>query len=95
MNADKTKLVFNEYVIPKSITVDNVSIEVVQECNYLGQIIKLGRKNFDKEADRRIPLGCAAFGKLRQDFDSPIPQCLKTKVDNECVLPVTTYGAEM
>ncbi|CAH2218367.1 jg7122 [Pararge aegeria aegeria] len=29
-----------------------------------------------------------------QVFDSPIPQCLKTKVLNECVLPVMTYGTE-
>ena len=36
------------------------------------------------------------FGKLRRVFSSPIhvSQCLKTKVFNQCVLPVMTYGAE-
>ncbi|CAH2261736.1 jg7601, partial [Pararge aegeria aegeria] len=34
------------------------------------------------------------IGKLRQVFNSPIPQCLKTKVFNECILPVMTYGAK-
>ncbi|CAG9116278.1 unnamed protein product [Plutella xylostella] len=50
--------------------------------------------NFDKEAARRIQLGWAAFGKLRHIFSSAIPQSLKTKVFNQCVLPVMTYGAE-
>ncbi|CAG9116424.1 unnamed protein product [Plutella xylostella] len=36
----------------------------------------------------------AAFGRLRHTFSSAIPQSLKTKVFNQCVLPVMTYGAE-
>ena len=61
---------------------------------YLGQTIQLGRNNLDKEADRRIQLGWAAYGKLRQVFDSPLPQCLKSRAFDQCVLPVMTYGAE-
>ncbi|CAH2268473.1 jg16903 [Pararge aegeria aegeria] len=57
-------------------------------------IIVLDRNSFEKEIDRRIQLGWGAFGKLRRVFSSPIPQCLKTKVFDQCVLPVMTYGAE-
>ncbi|PZC71609.1 hypothetical protein B5X24_HaOG212887 [Helicoverpa armigera] len=57
-------------------------------------IVQLGRSNFEKEVNRRIQLGWAAFGKLRNIFSSDIPQCLKTKVYNQCVLPVLTYGTE-
>ncbi|CAH2231293.1 jg20612 [Pararge aegeria aegeria] len=42
----------------------------------------------------RIQLGWAAFGKLRDIFSSKIPSCLKTKVFEQCVLPVMTYGSE-
>jgi hypothetical protein len=49
---------------------------------------------FEDEVNRRIQLGWAAFGKLRRVFSSSIPQSLKTKVFNQCVLPVMAYGAE-
>nr|ADI61810.1 endonuclease-reverse transcriptase [Bombyx mori] len=94
MNLDKTKVMFNGNVIPRPIDVGGTPLEVVQEYIYLGQTLQLGRNNFEKEVTRRIQLGWAAFGKLRQVFSSPIPQCLKTKVYNQCVLPVLTYGAE-
>ncbi|CAH2241818.1 jg16210 [Pararge aegeria aegeria] len=45
------------------------------------------------EVNRRIQLGWAAFG-LRDIFSSKIRQCLKTKVFEQCVLPVMTYGSE-
>ncbi|CAG9123735.1 unnamed protein product [Plutella xylostella] len=47
-----------------------------------------------KEITRRIQLGWAAFSKLDDVLKSKIPQCLKTKVFNQCVLPTLTYGAE-
>lgn len=47
-----------------------------------------------KEIARRIQLGWAAFSKLEDVLKSQIPQCLKTKVFNQCVLPILTYGAE-
>ncbi|CAK1604107.1 unnamed protein product [Parnassius mnemosyne] len=54
----------------------------------------MGKSNFDREVNRRIQLGWAAFGKLRHIFSSDIPQNLKTKLYNQCVLPVMTYGTE-
>ena len=71
------------------ISVDSIPLEVVQDYAYLGQTIQLGRQNFEREADRTIRLGWAAFGKLRRVLTSAIPQYLKKKV-----LPVMTYGAE-
>lgn len=94
MNLDNTKIMSNSRVNPASVTVEHALIETVKEYIYLGQKIQLGRSNFDKEADRRIQLGWAAFGKLRYIFTSDIPQALKTKVFDQCVLPTMTYGAE-
>lgn len=94
MNLDKTKIMFNELVDPRPVAVNGVPLEVVQEYVYLGQTLRLGRNNFERESNRRIQLGWAAFRKLRQVFSSPIPQCLKSKVFDQCVLPVMTYGAE-
>ncbi|CAG9134349.1 unnamed protein product [Plutella xylostella] len=94
MNLDKTKVMYNAHIKPEPVAVGEATIEVVKEYVYLGQTIRLGRCNFDKEAARRIQLGWAAFGKLRHIFSSAIPQSLKTKVFNQCVLPVMTYGAE-
>ncbi|CAG9136621.1 unnamed protein product [Plutella xylostella] len=94
MNMDKTKVMSNEHVSSSPVTVGGVTIEVVDQYPYLGQVIRLGKSNFDKEVARRIQLGWAAFGKLRHIFTKNIPQCLKTKVFNQCVLPVMTYGAE-
>ncbi|RVE40202.1 hypothetical protein evm_015148 [Chilo suppressalis] len=62
------------------VAVNGVPLRVVQDYVYLGQTLRLGRNNFEREVNRRIQLGWAAFRKLRQVFSSPIPQCLKSKV---------------
>ena len=46
------------------------------------------------EIKRRKQLGWAAFGKLSCVLKSKIPQSLKTKVFNQCVLPAMTYACE-
>ncbi|KAJ0181356.1 hypothetical protein K1T71_003441 [Dendrolimus kikuchii] len=94
MNLDKTKVMFNEHVMPRPVNVDGSPLEVVQEYVYLGQKIQVGKHGLEREANRRIQLGWAAFGNLRHVFSSTIPQCLKTKVFEQCVLPIMTYGAE-
>lgn len=35
-----------------------------------------------------------SFGKLEEVLKSKIPESLKTKVYNQCVLPILTFGAE-
>ncbi|CAG9565546.1 unnamed protein product [Danaus chrysippus] len=84
----------NVHVVPTSIKIGGSTLEVVDSYVYLGQTVQLGKSNFEKEVNRRIQLGWAAFGKLRRIFSSRIPQCLKTKVFDQCVLPVLTYGTE-
>ncbi|CAK1580164.1 unnamed protein product [Parnassius mnemosyne] len=94
MNMDKTKIMFNVHVTPMPVVVRNTKLEVVDEYVYLGQIVRLGKSNFDREVNRRIQLDWAAFGKLRHIFSSGIPQNLKTRLYTQCVLPVMTYGTE-
>ncbi|CAK1589840.1 unnamed protein product [Parnassius mnemosyne] len=79
--------------VPMSVVVGSTKLEVVDEYVYLGQIVRLGKSNFDREVNRQIQFGWAAFGKLRHIFSSGIPQNLKMKL-YECVLPVMTYGSE-
>lgn len=49
MNMDKTKIMLNVHVTPVPVIVGNDSLEVVDRYVYLGQIVQLGRSNFDKE----------------------------------------------
>ena len=46
------------------------------------------------EIKRRVTQCWTAYGKLADVFKSDMPQCLKRKVFNQCLLPVMTYGAE-
>ena len=71
--------------------VNNVLIENVQG---LGQHSSLKEKNQDKEIQRRIMAGWAAYVKHRDIFKSNLAICLKREVYNSCVLPAMTYGAE-
>ena len=81
MNLNKTKVMFNEYIIPEPISVEGIALEVVQKYVYLGRTTQMGRDDdFVGEITKRVQLGWAAFGKLRHIFESPLPQCLKTKV---------------
>ncbi|CAK1600115.1 unnamed protein product [Parnassius mnemosyne] len=93
MNMDKTKIMFNVHVTPMPVAIRSTKLEVVNEYVYLGQIVLLGKSNFDREVNRRMQLGWAAFGKLRHIL-SGIPQNLKTRLYNQCVLPVMIYGTE-
>ena len=76
------------------INVNNVLIENVQGYRYLGQHYSLKEKNQDKEIQRRIMAGWAAYAKHRDIFENNIVICLKKQVYNSCVLPAMTYGAE-
>lgn len=62
LNLGKTKVMFNNQIMPRSIHVEGVALEVVQDNAYLGKIIRLGRGNFDKESVRRVQR--CPFGKL-------------------------------
>lgn len=69
-------------------------IKKVEDYVYLGHKIKLGRESLDGEINRRIQLTWAAFGKLDHVFCVKISQYLKTRVYNQCVLPIMIYACE-
>ncbi|CAG9828956.1 unnamed protein product [Diabrotica balteata] len=93
MNYSKTKIITNTN---KDITmrIGQDEIEQAQEyIIYLSQTIKLNKENQTAEIKRRVRLAWAAFSKLRYILKNKrYPQHLKTKVYNQCVLPVLTYG---
>ena len=91
MNITKTKAMV---VDNTPVNVNNVLIENVQGYVYLGQHYSLKERNQDKEIQRRIMTGWAAYAKHRDIFKSNLAICLKRQVYNSCVLPAMAYGAE-
>ena len=81
-------------VMVAPINVNNVLIEYVPGYVYLGQHYILKEVNQDKEIQRRIVTGWAAYAKHRDIFQSHRAICLKRQVYNSCVLSAMTYGAE-
>jgi hypothetical protein len=65
----------------------------IRECSELDVKSVLKLERFYENCVLNITYSLM-FGKLRWVFSSSIPQSLKTKVFNECVLPVMTYGAK-
>ena len=53
MHKGKTRVMFNDKAQRRVIRVDKKALEVVEEHNYLGQILKLTRDN-EHEIKRRI-----------------------------------------
>ncbi|KAK2158129.1 hypothetical protein NP493_1820g00012 [Ridgeia piscesae] len=76
------------------IYVNETQIENVESYIYLGQRYSTRDKNHDKDVQRRITAGWAAFAKHRDISKDNIETCLKRQVYNSCVLPAITYGAE-
>ena len=91
MNIAKTKVMV---VDNTPINVNNVLIENGQGYVYLGQHYSLKEKNQDKEMQRRIIAGWAAYTKHRDMFKSNLAICLKVQVYNSCVLPAMKYCTE-
>ena len=60
----------------------------------MGPHYSLKEKNQDREIQRRIMAGWAAYAKHRDIFKSNLAICLKRQVYNSCVLPAMTYCAE-
>jgi hypothetical protein len=51
MNLDKTKVMFNEHVLPEPIAICGAVLEVVQKYVYFGQTLHLGRNDFEDEVN--------------------------------------------
>lgn len=95
MNYNKTKTMTNTDE-NTAITMGENTIEQVGEYIYLGQLIKLNKENQTAEIKRRVRLAWAAFGKLSFVLkNKKYPQYLKTRIFNQCILPVLTYGSQV
>ena len=88
MNIAKTKAMV---VDNTPINVNNVLIENIDGYVYLGQHYSIKEKNQDKEIQRRIMAGWAAYAKRRNIFKSSLAIYLKRHVYNLCVLPAMAY----
>jgi hypothetical protein len=93
INCEKTKIMFNKFINPIEINIEDYDIENVKSFNYLGQIINIDG-GIEEEIKRRIQLAWVAFGKLSNIFRSEIPLNLKKETYNQCILPVLSYAAE-
>lgn len=92
MNIRKTKIMSTDNI---DVIIENQPIEVVNEYNYLGHIIKLGKENQTAEINRRTGLAWAAFSRMAYILKNhDVPISLKRKIYNTCILPVATYGLE-
>ena len=93
MNRGKTKVMFNQFMQPRQIKIEDEIIGTVEEYVYLGQIIK-PTPDHTREIKRRIGMGWSAFGKVSSIMKSKMPLSLKRRVYNQNVLPVIIYGSE-
>lgn len=50
---------------------------MISICKYLGHTIRISRDNQTHRLQRRISLGWATYGRLRNTFNSNIPVSLK------------------
>ena len=93
INYGKTKMLSNVQGTTVKTESGN-TVNFVNDYIYLGQ--NMSFNTIEDEVSRRIRLSWAAFGILHNVFNphSNIPQHLKTRVYNQCVLPVLTYGCE-
>lgn len=78
-----------------NLVFNNPSIDIL--CRWIGKSQFKQLLNLVTECHYVLPqihLGWTPFGRLDYISRSSIPQSLKTKVFNQCFLPVMTYGAE-
>ena len=90
MHIAKTKVMI---VDNTPIHVNNVLVENIQCYVYLGQHYSFKEMNQDKDIQRSIVAGWAAYPKHRDIFKSNLAICLKRQVYNSCVLQTLTYDA--
>jgi len=94
MHLGKTKVMFNKHVTPAVVTVNGTIVEQVDSYVYLGRTISHDGSLLP-EIKRRITLGWAALRKFDNIIKSKkTSKRIKTKIHNEFILPVMTYGSE-
>lgn len=87
MNCKKTKVMRNTDK-NVSVTLGWNTIEQVNEHTYLGQLNKVNWRTEIRRDVKRVP-----FQKIRYILKcKKYPQCLTTKLFNQCILPVLNYS---
>ena len=94
MNMKKTKVMAGPTTPTHTVTVNNITLEQVDEYIYLGQRVSLVDRNLDNEIRRRIKVGWQAFGRHSTIMKGNLRICLKKKIFDQCILPTMTYAAE-
>lgn len=92
LNAKKCKLMRINSAEETELTIENESIENVEDFIYLGH--KLSIYGQDKEITRRISLAWNTFNKYGYLFRSAVNMEEKKKLWNMCVLPSLIYASE-
>ena len=69
-------------------------IEEVQSHVFLGQRVSLVETDMANEINKRIQAGWKSFNDHKIVLKSSIPNSLKKKLYNPCVLPAMTYASE-
>ena len=94
INIEKTKIQRNKLIAPYIVKVGSHVTEEVDINIYLGQRISLADKDKSGEITRRIQAGWNAYNNYKELFKSNIPNSLKRKLHDKCVLPVMIYRCE-
>ena len=93
MHRGKTKYMTNEKE-PEKVMLGDDEIEKVGMYKYLGQEIRLNNIT-EEEVKARVRMGWACFGKYKEILLSKsVPQKLKSKMFDQCILPTMTYGCQ-
>ena len=94
MNISKTKVMFNIHADKKEVRIGSEILEEVSKYVYLGQEI-WPDGNQTQEIKRKMQAGWVAFSRHEDILrEKSIPNCLKRKLFNQCILPAMTYGSE-
>ena len=94
INMEKTKVLRNKHTDSYAVKMDGNEIEEVESYIYLGQKISLKEGGMSSEIDRRIYAGWRVYNENKFLFESNIPNSLKRKLHNQCIVPAMTYGCE-
>ncbi|KAI5715753.1 hypothetical protein M8J77_021854 [Diaphorina citri] len=92
LNAKKCKLMRINSAEETELTIENESIENVEDFIYLGHKLSIYGQN--KEITRRISLAWNTFNKYGYLFRSAVNMEEKKKLWNMCVLPSLIYASE-
>ena len=90
----KTIVLRNKHVTQRPVIVEGSEIEEVQSNIYLGQRVSLVDTDMGNEINRRIQAGSESSNDHKIFLKSNIPNSLKKKLYNQCVLPAMTYASE-